>query len=567
MITSSLRENTQNLTLLYVEDEPALRESMATMLGTLFKSIDVAADGEAGLKLYQKGKYDLIITDIEMPIMTGIEMLEGIRNIDSDQVCVVISAYDNSDYLLSTIAVGVDGYLLKPLDTTLFFGVLKKVVSLIMLRQENEKYKQNLEVLVDEQSQEIQKKDDALIQTSLFDTKTGLHNHLYLNRLLEEDAIFSLILLNIDNFSYINNVYGLEYGDKVLEKVAQTLTKLLPSSLNVCYFSGDEFVIVSRYNDKEYLQGILEQIFSFYANFEMDLDPVKLKIGFSAGVAIDNGNEVFLHAQIALKELRSSQRGHYKFYNPNSQYLQDQRNTVSWIKRIRTDLEEGRLCAYFQPILNIHTGEIDKYECLARIIDGDEVIVPVKFLEAAKLAGMLSSITRIMIDQACKKFANTDYNFSINITQQDFQENYLIHFLQQKCERYNINPKQLVLEAVETISNKDYRSALEQMVTLKSKGFRVSLDDFGVDDSNFSRLLELNPDFIKIDGSFIVSVATDIHSRRIVQTITEFAHKIGSKVVAEFVSDKDILGVIQDLGVDYAQGYLVGKPSPELLPK
>lgn len=565
MLTSSLRENTQNLRLLYVEDEPSLRESMTTMLQKLFKSVDAASNGQEGLELYKNNHYDLVITDIEMPVMTGLEMLEVIRELNADQVCVVISAYDDPSFLMSTIRVGVDGYLLKPLNTTLFFNVLKKVVSLIMLREENEQYKMKLETLVSEQSQEIQKKDDALIKTSLYDLKTGLHNHLYLNRMLEEDATFSLILLNIDNFSYINNVYGLEYGDKILQRVAQTLEKLLPSVLDICYFSGDEFVVVSRYTDVEYIQGILEQIYSFYHNYEFDIDPIRLKISFSAGVAIDKGKNVFLHAQIALKELRNVHRGHYQFYDPNSLYLQNQRNTVAWVKRIRNDLEEGRLHAYYQPLFNIHTKKVDKYECLARIIDGGEVIMPVKFIEAAKLSGMLSSITRIMIDQACKKFANTEYSFSINITQQDFQENYLIHFLQQKCERYNIDPSQIILEALETISHHDYQSALEQMLTLKNKGFKVSLDDFGVDDSNFSRLLELNPDFIKIDGSFILSVSSDIHSRRIVQTITEFAHKIGAKVVAEFVGDDDMLGIVENLGVDYAQGYLIGKPVPELL--
>lgn len=567
MITSTFREKAQSLRLLYVEDEPMLRESMLGMLKTLFKYVDSAENGEVGLALFKKNSYDIVLTDIEMPIMTGLEMLESIRAIKPDQVCVVISAYDNSEYLMSTISIGVDGFLLKPLDTTLFFNVLKKVVSLISLRQENEHYKHELESLVSEQSLELREKDDALIQTSLYDSKTNLHNHLYLNRMLEEDTSFALILLNIDNFSYINNVYGLEYGDRILKNVAQTLSKLLPTTLEICYFSGDEFVVVSRYTEKSYIQGIIEQIFSFYANFEFDLDPVRLKVTFSAGIAIASSEKVFLNAQIALKELRSVQRGHYQYYDPNSQYLQNQRNTVAWIKRIREDLEEGHLVAYFQPLYNVHTKEIDKYECLARIMDNDDIVVPVKFLEAAKLSGMLSSITRIMIDQACKKFANTNYAFSINITQQDFQENYLIHFLQQKCERYNINPAQIVLEAVETISHQDYHSALEQMKTLKNKGFRVSLDDFGVDDSNFSRLVELNPDFIKIDGSFVISVATDIHSRRIVQTITEFAHKIGAKVVAEFVSDADILGVIENLGVDYAQGYLIGKPSLDLIKK
>jgi EAL domain-containing protein (putative c-di-GMP-specific phosphodiesterase class I) len=152
--------------------------------------------------------------------------------------------------------------------------------------------------------------------------------------------------------------------------------------------------------------------------------------------------------------------------------------------------------------------------------------------------------------------------FSINIGEQDLNDCYLIDFLQKTAQKHNIAHNRVVIEILEGISVHATEQNLNQLKELKKLGFQLAIDDFGAQHSNFERIHRLNVDYIKIDGSFIKNIDTDISSYKIAQTITHLGKNMEAKVIAEFVHSSSVYQKILELGIDYAQGYHIGEPKP-----
>jgi c-di-GMP phosphodiesterase len=190
------------------------------------------------------------------------------------------------------------------------------------------------------------------------------------------------------------------------------------------------------------------------------------------------------------------------------------------------------------------------------------VITPFHFLEAAKQASLLSVITKNVINSALNHIQNSDIHLSFNVTDQDLVENYLHDFLLIKCERFNIQPSQITLEILENITNFDNNNWLDQLKMLKQAGFKLAIDDFGSESSNFARLIDIDADLLKIDGAFIKNLDSDEKSQKIVTSLVKLARDIGLKVVAEYVHNQAIQDKVKSYGIDFTQGYYFSEPKP-----
>jgi EAL domain-containing protein (putative c-di-GMP-specific phosphodiesterase class I) len=197
--------------------------------------------------------------------------------------------------------------------------------------------------------------------------------------------------------------------------------------------------------------------------------------------------------------------------------------------------------------------------------DNNKLVDATKFINSAKLVGLITQITKTVIDKTFKLFKDNNYNFSINISMYDLHEEYLVNFLEYKCERYNISTDRVYLEIVEDVIISKSTTSDKQILALKEMGFHVIIDDFGPDRSAYSRMFDLKADFIKIDGSFIKELKNNDSSyRTIVKSIVDFAKKSGIKTIAEHVESIEVYEMVKELGIDYSQGYLLGKPSRKL---
>jgi EAL domain-containing protein (putative c-di-GMP-specific phosphodiesterase class I) len=201
---------------------------------------------------------------------------------------------------------------------------------------------------------------------------------------------------------------------------------------------------------------------------------------------------------------------------------------------------------------------------LVRIYDEGIVVPPIIFLEASRLTGTLSLVTRVIIEHSFKKFATNDYEFSINITNSDFYFNYLEDFLLKHSYKNGIHPSRVTLEILEDIDSLNSLDIVSQLNALRGHGFKIAVDDFGSRSSNLSRLLEFSPDYLKIDGAFIKNILIDKNSLTIVEAIVLLCKKSNIKIIAEYVHSKEIQAKVEELGIEYSQGYYFSEPKEDL---
>jgi len=403
---------------------------------------------------------------------------------------------------------------------------------------------------------DAQKKIEGM---AFIDEVTGLYNKTYLEKTLMTSVKgMTLILLNVNNFSYINTAYGFDIGDKLLIQIAEILKSTF-SAHSIYRLNSDEFAFVV---DKEIdIKAYIKNIQQYFYRFVFQVAEVTLNISFTYGGAY--GKERLLQSSaLALKQAKELGKNRYHIFD-NNEYSIDHTHRKAFIasnNMLHEALENDRIVPFFQGIHNNQTHKITKFEALARIKHENEIITPYQFIEPARLSGLLPDITRIMIDKSFKIMANNDFNFSINITEDDLSRNYLNDFIDQKLEEYQIKASRLILEMLEGVSSIGKNNHIKQLNTLKNKGLSLAIDDFGAEYSNFERILDLDIDFLKIDAKYIRDIDTNPKSFEIVRAIAYFAKNSNIPCIAEFVHNAAVQKIVSDLAIDYSQGYYFSEP-------
>jgi len=416
---------------------------------------------------------------------------------------------------------------------------------------------------------EIQTKVDTLSFQSRHNSITALPNLKVFQDKVQSLNRYVIFILKIDNIDILKTTYGGELVKSVLKVTSQYLIENLPRNASLYHMDFDEFTIVL--NEPTPKQHILlsSQIKSYFEVTPAIVDDVHIHLSFSVGISgeendEENNNDIFSQANIALLEAKHRGRSFIVIYSPKMSKVGSYTQLSKNIAILQKDLENETLTPFYQAIVDVKTEKTFKYEALARIKDGDKIISPYLFMEAAEVAGLHSSITKQMIQKTFLYFESSSVQFSINITKQDLLENYLSDFLQAKAKRHNIKPSNVTLEILEDVAIDDEDAIIQQINQLSDLGFVIAIDDFGVESSNMSKLTELCASFIKIDGSFIKDIDTNKKHFHIVESLVFIARKLDMKIIAEFVHNEEVFNVVKELGIDYAQGYYFAEPLIEV---
>ncbi len=558
---AQLITSTKKLSILYVEDDKKARESTLTLLETFFLKIDTAVDGEKAYAKTELKEYDLIITDINMPKLNGIELIQKIRAVDTHIPIIILSAYDDKDYFVQSIKYGVDGYILKPVELEQFYTMISKVTKKIMLEKSLAEYKNNLEQKVEEKTLELRR-------MCYQEYYTNLPNAQKLQVDMLEGNYDYLLLLDMSNFSTINKEYGKVFSNQVLSKTARSLEHHIHKKARLYKVESDRFVILLRETSLEELHDYCKQIIAFFDNKNVKIDDVELHVTFNIGISSrkENTAEALINSEYALDTSKELGSRHYEIFDENNSSFKDEKKAIEYLKITRELVLQDMIEPYFQPIIDIRTKEIKKYEALARGVMEDGVILPLDFIKSAEKLGLMTSITKVMINKSFNFFRDKEYDFSINITERDLLDGYLCRFLKEKLEFYKVDASRVIFEVKESITlAKDYTKITKELDALREMGFKIAIDDFGVNDSNFSKLMGLNFDFIKVDGIFIKELKLDEKSKNILKAIVNFAKTLGIEIIAEYVEDEETYEIIKECGVDFVQGYFIAKPEPTLV--
>ncbi len=574
MDINRIKRYTKELNILYVEYEEAIAKHIVKILEVLFRTVIYCKNSVEGLDMYEQDKnfFDIVLNDIYMSNIDGINMITDIKRLNPKQHIVIFSAQNDTEVLKDLINLGVDKFLLKPLNHEQLINTLFDISKNIYNTKSLTLYQKNIE----NANTLLRKKLKLNIESNRL---TGLRNRTSLIKDIDKFGFTMLALIDIDHLEFINNLYGSNIGNLVIQQFAKVVeTYVKENNFFIYQTSVDEFAICS--NDEfpakfeTFIKGLSQKI----TNLELYIKEIEDEISIDATIGVTyelnflascgivyESHLLLAQANTALKHAKTHKIP-ITSYNESINTLQDIQKIMEWKKKIEIAYKNNNIIPAFQPIVDKY-GNILKYETLMRLREKNEegkekLISPFFFLDIAILTKQYAKISKSIISQAINQLINTNHTLSINLTYTDTQDPKIISLLEESLEKHNIGDR-LIFEIVESESIKDYGLLEEFLQKFKPYGVRVAIDDFGSGFSNFENIIRLNANYIKIDGSLIKNIDSDKNSLAIVKAIVQFAHTLGIKIIAEYVHSKEVLKVLEQFNIDEYQGFYFYEPSLE----
>jgi len=417
-----------------------------------------------------------------------------------------------------------------------------------------------------------------------YDALTGLMNPRIFQPILEkavasanmQGLIHSFMNIDLDQLKVINDSMGREAGDAAIRLVADTLRESLRATDTVSYLGEGRFgVLLERCQMDQGLR-VAENVRKAVAETGFSRDSKVLEVSVSIGMALidpytRNTDAVLEAAEIARESAKEYGRNRIQVYSRDDKDLAARKEQMQWVNRIQSALREDQFRVYAQTIEPLgDTNENYHFEILVRLLGSDgAVILPGKFIPAAERFNLMPMIDRWVIDKTFSVlnehgFAQSPQEgvVSINLAGQSLSDKGLIDYISRKLTEYNLATDCICFEVTETSAIGDMESAKYIMSSLKEKGCRFSLDDFGTGLSTFSYLKHLPVEFVKIDGSFVSQMLDDRVAHAMVSSINQIGHVMGLKTIAEFVENDELKQQLELISIDYIQGFSVCKPVP-----
>ncbi len=374
-------------------------------------------------------------------------------------------------------------------------------------------------------------------------------------------GISSLAIVDINSFKEINDFFGHKIGDNILKGIAHIIENLIQrykDELILYKFPADTYCLANKTLAKEKFVDLVKDIIITIENKVFHEGEHEIDTRATVGISFSTKNNKLITADLALQAAKKDHKDYLIFYDELDN-LKEYQNNMVWTKKVKQALELDKIIVYFQPLINNKTMQVDKYECLVRMIDGDRIVSPFFFLEISKKANQYSKITKTVIEKSFAQFENLPFEFSVNVSYEDIEDPSFLDFIKEQLKTYDI-ANRVVWEILEDEDVKNYDVLLSFISEVKALGCKVAIDDFGSGYSNFEHLLKMDVDYLKIDASLIKNVATDENSYKVVKTIMDFARSLNLKTITEFVENEEIFTITKELGADYSQGYYFAPP-------
>jgi diguanylate cyclase (GGDEF)-like protein len=408
--------------------------------------------------------------------------------------------------------------------------------------------------------------------TNLF-SRRRLHEDLRLTlaQSLRYGTHGALLFLDLDDFKSVNDALGHRAADRVLADLAHRLRGRLRHSDVVARVGGDEFAVLLPHTDSVQGQALASQLLEALRSHPIDLGGRRLAISAAVGVALypehgTTAEELLAHADQAMYQAKGMGGNACRVYAPDERWQKAIEASFRSASVLRAALDHGRFLFHGQPILDLRRNRVRHYELLLRMAgETGELLPPGAFLGEAERCGLLPSIERWAVKQAIHLLARDgmardDYALSVNLSGHAFSDAELPALIERELATTEIDPARLVLEFSEGAAVAELDLAREFTLAAKRLGCRLALDDFGVGMSSLHHLAQLPVDYLKIDGSFVHDVAQNPVERQLVRAVVEMALALDKQTIAESVTDEPTLQALRASGVDYAQGYHVGRP-------
>lgn len=422
--------------------------------------------------------------------------------------------------------------------------------------------------------------EDRIVYLAEHDSLTGLINRRRFQKELEKAIDYSqryrqqgaVLFVDLDQFKYVNDTYGHQYGDEYLLDVSRRLSQVLRRTDILGRLGGDEFGIVIPKCSYEEAHTVGMALLGALAQENLEHGGKIVPVSASIGIALFPSqsavpSDLLAKADAAMYTAKRKGRGQVHIFSEDDIELWNMQAKIHWEERIRWALSDNRFELYFQPVVEINTGLITHYEVLLRMRGEDgEMIAPGAFMDTAERFGLIREIDRWVVDKAIKAQADSikrhlPVSLAINLSGRHFGDASMLEYIQEAIHTYGADPQSLMFEVTETEAVENLSKARGFIDALRNIGCKFALDDFGIGFSSFHYLRNLPVDYIKIDGSFVRNLHVDSDDRLFVKAIVDLAKGLKVPCIAEFVENRHIVEILIELGVSLGQGYHIARPN------
>ncbi len=529
-------EKLEDVTVLYCEDETELHDVTANLLRKMVKTVLSAYDGEEGLQLYRdhQNEIDMVITDIEMPKMNGLDMAREIKEIAPRIPVIVTTAYSSSNHLLEAIDIHVDKYILKPLDTR---KLVEAMVQSLLYHE---------------------------LRTLYRDPQTGLKTRNALLDDLGKADGSRLILINIEHFEYINELYGEAVEASTLIALSRKLQSVFSETFEIYRIGFDGFILSDRQTERP-SQAVRQMVEEFAADCKnngmtVGVEEIPIHLSLVFAMAYSEDAHTLYYVQRAMQKANETHQQFIEYDPRSNSNLSDRETNIWWTKELDAAVDHERFLPFFQPIVDTETLKTRKYEALVRYRGEDGTLHgPFEFLDIAQKTNLYPMIMRVVLRKVIEVIREKGIRVAINISYIDLINPETMSFIERMLRDHPAESAYIEFEILESEKIDNYDLTEDFIRTVRQYGCKVGIDDFGIGYSNFRMIEALKVDYIKIDGQLIRGVHESDRQALIVETIHTFCQKLGIYTVAEMVGNQAEYDVVKRIGVDLTQGWYISR--------
>ncbi len=385
--------------------------------------------------------------------------------------------------------------------------------------------------------------------------------------------------ISLDKIKSVTDTAGHSAGDALIMQIADVLRPFIKTKRDVlARVSNDDFAILYREKEPGPTLELIKNIRKSIENFEFQWHGNKFKVTASIGFLLvhkktcTSPSQVLSDADIASRIAREKGGNRAFIFHPNDEDVLARKGDIVWVGRIRDAIKNNMFRLFSQPIhpLAMDHGSVPffHYETLIRLFDDEgNQIPPDDFLPSAEQHGMMMDIDKWVVTEAIRNLKRITQTeplpiFSINLSGQSINEPQFLDFVVREIKSAGVNPHMICFEITESVAVNDMGLAMKFIKSLKDLGCSFSLDDFGTGVSSYGYLRDMPVDYLKIDGIFVKDLENDLVSQEMVRSINQVGHVMGLEIIAEYVENDEIIRILNEIGVDYGQGYGISRPIP-----